>query len=144
MSAIFFRRQQFTAKCRLLDLVFSLLLVATLVFCCNKQSAMAWRSSGRTHLELISNLYNNGVIKSEIVKKAMEKVDRRFFAPHDPYDDSPQPIGYGATISAPHMHAFALEIMKDKLVEGAKVLDVGSGTGYLTPALLKWSASQAK
>lgn len=30
------------------------------------------------------------------------------------------------------MHAYALEILKDQLVEGAKVLDVGSGTGYLT------------
>ena len=30
------------------------------------------------------------------------------------------------------MHAYALEVLKDKLKPGAKVLDVGSGTGYLT------------
>jgi len=41
-------------------------------------------------------------------------------------------IGYGVTISAPHMHAQALEVLSDQLVEGAKVLDVGSGSGYLT------------
>ncbi|NXS04552.1 PIMT methyltransferase, partial [Oxylabes madagascariensis] len=41
-------------------------------------------------------------------------------------------LGYKATISAPHMHAHALELLKDQLVEGAKALDVGSGSGYLT------------
>ena len=29
------------------------------------------------------------------------------------------------------MHGYALEVLKDKLVPGAKVLDVGSGSGYL-------------
>ena len=73
-----------------------------------------------------------GVIKSEEVKNTMLAVDRKFFAPHSAYTDSPQPIGSGATISAPHMHAYALEILKDKLKEGSRALDVGSGTGYLT------------
>lgn len=69
--------------------------------------------------------------------------------------------GYRATISAPHMvsnltldcfdttyivicahdyfpiilieqHAHALELLSDKLTEGASALDVGSGSGYLT------------
>jgi protein-L-isoaspartate(D-aspartate) O-methyltransferase len=31
------------------------------------------------------------------------------YAPRSYYEDSPQPIGYKATISAPHMHASALE-----------------------------------
>lgn len=30
------------------------------------------------------------------------------------------------------MHAYALEVLQDKLKSGAKALDVGSGTGYLT------------
>ena len=30
------------------------------------------------------------------------------------------------------MHAYALEMLNDKLVPGASVLDVGSGSGYLT------------
>ena len=45
------------------------------------------------------------------------------------YMDAPQSIGYAATISAPHMHAYALELLLDQLRPGAKVLDVGSGTG---------------
>lgn len=33
------------------------------------------------------------------------------YAPQYPYEDSPQPIGHRATISAPHMHASALEYL---------------------------------
>ncbi|KXZ44345.1 hypothetical protein GPECTOR_69g438 [Gonium pectorale] len=46
--------------------------------------------------------------------------------------DAPQPLGYGATISAPHMHAVCLELLARQLRPGARVLDVGSGSGYLT------------
>lgn len=53
--------------------------------------------------------------------------------------DSPQAIGYGVTISAPHMHAHALEMLKDHLYEGAKALDVGSGNfNYRTCAECKY------
>lgn len=66
----------------------------------------------------------------------MLQVDRAHYcSARDPYLDSPHVIGYGATISAPHMHAYALEVLADKLVEGAKVLDVGSGSGYLTACM---------
>lgn len=43
----------------------------------------------------------NGIIKSEEVKRAMLEVDRKYFTIHSPYNDSPQSIGHGATISAP-------------------------------------------
>lgn len=46
--------------------------------------------------------------------------------------DAPQSIGYEVTISAPHMHIFALELLSDQLKPGSRVLDVGSGSGYLT------------
>jgi protein-L-isoaspartate(D-aspartate) O-methyltransferase len=51
------------------------------------------------------------------------------------YQDSPQPIGHGATISAPHMHATAIENVLSYLTPSSsprRVLDVGSGSGYLT------------
>jgi len=41
--------------------------------------------------------------------------------------DMPLPIGHSQTISAPHMHATALELLADRLQPGANVLDVGSG-----------------
>ena len=42
-------------------------------------------------------------MKSERVADAMLAVDRGLFSKYNPYADSPQSIGYGATISAPHM-----------------------------------------
>lgn len=64
---------------------------------------MAWRSSGRTNEELVENLYTAGIIKSEKVKNVMLEVDRGKYCKNAPYFDSPQPIGFGVTISAPHM-----------------------------------------
>ncbi|KAL2219044.1 protein-L-isoaspartate O-methyltransferase [Thermoascus aurantiacus ATCC 26904] len=93
---------------------------------------MAWYCSGSSNTELIENLYNAGLIKNERVKKAMLGVDRAHYAPSSPYSDSPQAIGYGATISAPHMHGHACEYLIDFLHPGARVLDIGSGSGYLT------------
>ncbi|PNS21393.1 Protein-L-isoaspartate O-methyltransferase [Sphaceloma murrayae] len=96
---------------------------------------MAWRCSGATNSELIRNLFDNGLITSDRVKRAMMAVDRAHFAPASPYSDSPQPIGHAATISAPHMHAAACESLLPFLKPGSRVLDIGSGSGYLTAVL---------
>ncbi|OGE54283.1 hypothetical protein PENARI_c006G08219 [Penicillium arizonense] len=93
---------------------------------------MAWYCSGSTNAELIENLFKAELIQNERVKEAMIGVDRAHYAPSRPYSDSPQPIGHGATISAPHMHAHACEYLIDYLKPGSRVLDIGSGSGYLT------------
>lgn len=93
---------------------------------------MAWFCSGSTNRELIENLYTSKLIKNERVKNAMLDVDRAHYAPANAYLDSPQLIGYGATISAPHMHGHACEYLMDFLHPGSRVLDIGSGSGYLT------------
>jgi len=98
---------------------------------------MAWRSHGKTNFELINNLEKNGIIKSLRVKEAMLSIDRADFTSVSPYDDCPQGIACNATISAPHMHAEALEALESKLQPNAKVLDVGSGSGYLTACFAK-------
>ena len=98
-------------------------------------TVMAWRSHGQTNEDLIERLKANGIITSPRVEAAMKAVDRGNFCAHNPYMDSPQGIGYQATISAPHMHAHALELLRDHLPEGGTVLDVGSGSGYLTACL---------
>ena len=77
------------------------------VFCL--ASTYAFSGKMLSNLNLILHLKNSGVIKSSIVEQAMLSVDRGFFAPSNPYEDSPQSLGYGATISAPHMHGIALE-----------------------------------
>merc|ERR1712218_566041 len=94
---------------------------------------MALRSHGTNNEELVSKLRANEVVKSDKVERVMKSVDRGDFCkPQSAYFDSPQGIGYGVTISAPHMHAYALELLTDQLKEGNKALDVGSGSGYLT------------
>jgi len=66
----------------------------------------------------------------------MLKVDRADFVVDDraAYDDCPQGIHCNATISAPHMHAYCLEWLQDRLQPGSRVLDVGCGSGYLSAA----------
>ena len=67
----------------------------------------------------------------------MMEVDRGDFAPTNPYQNFPQKIGYNVVISAPLLHAYCLEALKDFLIEGSTVLDIGSGSGYLTVAMSK-------
>lgn len=65
------------------------------------------------------------------------QVDRAHYCPDlkYAYKDSPQSIGHAATISAPHMHASAAESLLPYLKPGCRVLDIGSGSGYLTAVL---------
>ncbi|KAH9312778.1 hypothetical protein KI387_027813, partial [Taxus chinensis] len=93
-----------------------------------------WSASLRGNSSLVDYLQQNGVIKSSKVADVMKKIDRGLFVPEGnlPYLDMPVPIGYNATISAPHMHATCLELLKKHLQPGMRALDVGSGTGYLT------------
>uniref|UniRef100_A0A2K6FLX9 Protein-L-isoaspartate(D-aspartate) O-methyltransferase n=1 Tax=Propithecus coquereli TaxID=379532 RepID=A0A2K6FLX9_PROCO len=65
--------------------------------------AMAWKSGGANHSELIHNLRKNGIIKTDKVFEVMLATDRSHYAKCNPYMDSPQSIGFQATISAPHM-----------------------------------------
>jgi len=86
--------------------------------------------------QLVRKLISEGVIRSQEVIRALSQVDRGiFFNGSDAYRDKPQRIGYQATISAPHMHGYALEYLKDHLTHNAHVLDVGSGSGYLTACM---------
>jgi len=96
---------------------------------------MAWFCSGKTNAELVNNLLKAGIIDSPRIADAMRQVDRGNYVTVKPYVDSPQAIGSGATISAPHMHAYALNSLADYLKPGCRVLDVGSGSGYLTACL---------
>ncbi len=82
--------------------------------------------------ELVDYLSMTGTFTDPAVSYAMKAVDRGDFAQSNCYVDSPQPIGYSATISAPHVHAAALEyLMPCMMKQDARVLDVGCGSGYL-------------
>ena len=98
-------------------------------------SKMAWRSHGEDNRSLVEHLFANNIVKSAEVRDTMFQVDRGNYVKTNPYMDSPQGIGYNITISAPHMHAHALELLKDHLRPGMRALDVGSGSGYLTACM---------
>jgi len=93
---------------------------------------MAWTSHGRNNNDLIDNMNRNGLLKSDRVIEAMKKVDRANYVrlKSDAYYDAPSHIEFGATISAPHMHAHDAENLLPLCKPGAKILDVGSGSGY--------------
>ncbi len=83
--------------------------------------------------ELISYLKREGF--SEKIIKAFETVDRKNFIPEEykdePYEDHPIPIGFGATTSQPYTIAFMLEKLELKPNNRQKVLEIGSGSGYV-------------
>ncbi|KAK4564055.1 hypothetical protein RGQ29_006231 [Quercus rubra] len=97
-----------------------------------------WSGSGiNKNKAMVENLQTYGVVRSKKVAEVMEKVDRALFVldRNAPYYDSPMPIGYNATISAPHMHATCLQLLEDNLQPGMHALDVGSGA-LLTPSIV--------
>lgn len=71
------------------------------------------------------------------VREAMRQVPRHRFVPVSrrplSYEDRPLAIGAGQTISQPYMVALMTEQLK--LSPGAKVLEVGTGSGYQSALL---------
>jgi protein-L-isoaspartate(D-aspartate) O-methyltransferase len=98
----------------------------------------------RTMGELCSELIDEKWIQSRKVYDVMMQVDRADFAPTKPYQNFPQRIGYNVVISAPLLHAYCLEALKDYLTEGSTVLDIGFGSGYLTVAMSKMMNDKGK
>ncbi len=71
-------------------------------------------------------------IEDQRLLEAFARVPREaFVAPElaeEAYDDNPLPIGAGQTISQPYIVALMAEAAK--IAPGARVLDVGTGSGY--------------
>lgn len=59
--------------------------------------SMTWACSGRSNNELIDNLYNNNILKTQAIFDAMKLVDRKYYVPYgtqnESYNDNPLPIG---------------------------------------------------
>ena len=64
----------------------------------------AWMCHGANQAEMVGKLAQAGIVKSPINKAALLAVDRGNYVRGNreyAYEDSPAPIGYGQTISAP-------------------------------------------
>jgi protein-L-isoaspartate(D-aspartate) O-methyltransferase len=76
-------------------------------------------------------------VKDERVLDAMARVPRHEFAPEahrgEAYEDHPLSLGEGQTISQPYIVALMLEALA--LSPADRVLEVGTGSGYVTALL---------
>lgn len=83
-------------------------------------------------IRLVERLKRYGYIRSKEVEDAMLSIRREDFVPPSvrryAYDDTPLEIGFGQTISAPHMVAMMCEELE--LKKGLKILEIGAGSGY--------------
>ena len=79
----------------------------------------------------MENLVNQ-LQTNDTTKLLMKQFDRSHFSQMNTYIDKPSSIGFDQTISAPHMHAKAIEYLEPVLKPGSSILDIGSGSGYLT------------
>ena len=81
-------------------------------------------------------------IADERVLAAMRKVPRHEFAPgryrDQVYEDHPLPIAEGQTISQPYIVAIMLEALRLSATD--RVLEVGTGSGYVTALLAEMTA----
>ena len=82
-------------------------------------------------------------INDPLVLAAMEHVPRHLFVEEavreQAYEDHPLPIGEDQTISQPYMIALMAEVLK--IAEGERVLDIGTGSGYLAAILAEQGAT---
>ena len=115
---------------------------------------MTWTGIHTSNDKLVDSLIANNTIHSPPVIKALRETDRSIYCPksqkprpqsgsynHGVFADAPQSIGYKQTISAPFIHATALEALfshsqtTPPTATPLNILDVGSGSGIMVAYL---------
>ncbi len=93
---------------------------------------------------LINELREMGI--EEHILHAIEEVPREIFVPEEyrdyAYENCPQPIGFGQTISQPYTVAFMIQLLD--LKKGSKVLEIGAGSGYNAAVMSKLIGATGK
>ncbi|HUF77013.1 MAG TPA: protein-L-isoaspartate(D-aspartate) O-methyltransferase [Longimicrobiales bacterium] len=86
--------------------------------------------------KLIEDIRGRGIDDLETLE-IFDRVPRHLFLPEGvwprAYEDAPIPIGYGQTASQPSLQAYYLSLLEPERDE--KVLEIGTGSGYLTALL---------
>ena len=94
--------------------------------------------------DLLNSLREKGF--SEKILDAFSKVKREEFIPNNimamAYEDTALPIGHGQTISQPYTISVMLSLLD--LKRGQKVLEIGSGCGYVLALLSEIVGEQGK
>ncbi|MCG6988341.1 MAG: protein-L-isoaspartate(D-aspartate) O-methyltransferase [Gemmatimonadetes bacterium] len=92
--------------------------------------------------KLIEDIRAHGIEDLELLQ-LFDRVPRHLFVPEGiwprAYEDAPLPIGYSQTASQPSLQAYYLTLLRPRSDE--KVLEIGTGSGYLT-ALLALTADR--
>ena len=93
-------------------------------------------------MKMVANQIAGRGILDPRVLTAMKSVPRHRFIPPDDlawaYADGPLPIGHGQTISQPYIVALMTELLN--LTSSARVLEIGTGSGYQAAVLAALSA----
>ena len=86
--------------------------------------------------KLIEDIRARGVDDLETLQ-LFDMIPRHLFLPEGvwprAYEDAPVPIGFGQTASQPSLQAYYLSLLKPRSDE--KVLEIGTGSGYMTALL---------
>lgn len=92
---------------------------------------------------LVQSLVEKGYLREDALIGAFATIGREEFIPdslsHNANVDIPLPIGYGQSIPQPTVIAFALSLLD--VQKGQNILEVGSGSGWVT-ALLAYLAGE--
>ncbi len=90
-----------------------------------------------THKDLVNWMVSKKHLKSPDIIDAFLATDRKFFVDDDAaglaYEDYPLPIRLSQTISQPTTSAMMLELLM--IERGDNVLEIGSGSGWLTSVM---------
>ncbi len=90
----------------------------------------------RLRLRMVEVIRGRGVTDARVLA-AMTDVPRHLFVPEDErdqaYEDRPLPIGSSQTISQPYIVALMSSLLE--LTPGARVLEIGTGSGYQAAVL---------
>jgi protein-L-isoaspartate(D-aspartate) O-methyltransferase len=102
-------------------------------FSCSGQSETGDRAEfEKRRLRMVETQLIPREITDKNVLAAMRKVPRHLFIPEEyrrhAYDDGPQPIDQGQTISQPYIVAIMTQLIQ--IDSTSKVLEIGTGSGY--------------
>ena len=125
---------------------FSLLAVAVVLTCSTCGAAGGRSGEAKSDVTLRERMVLTQIearnITDPLVLRAMRSVERHRFVPDElraaAYEDHPLPIGNEQTISQPYIVALMSQLAA--IEPGARVLEVGTGSGYQAAVLAEMGA----